>query len=604
MNNVLQTNTDNLNRFSFKTCHRIFLLVLAAVLLPSLPTRAVTFTVTPAAVSNTYTGVITLNVAGVTNGEQVIVQRYLDANSNSVVDAAEPLIDAFRISDGGVSTIGGVTNINVPFDSNSATDAITTTLSFALPIESTVAQSIFRLVSPTGNFAATSATFNVTNAALAQSLSGSVYANSTPLPNAIVVALLLPSQNFVGAAVTDNTGHYFLKVPPGTYVLLPTLLNYFTDQSMLPVVTLTNGMAATNNLFLTNGTVTISGRVYDAANSNTLGGVFLQLQSGNLFAISFTDTNGNYSAAVTPDNWDLKVEGNRLVRRAYMEPGGQQVNTSTGSVANVDFALRKANALFYGRIADASNAPLANIDFFAGDNFNQFKADGFSDANGNYAVAVLSTNNPWNCQPSSDNPALNGYIVTSGISTNISAGQAVLLNFTVQPATAQISGHLQDNLGNPVSGIGVGAYATIGGSSYNTAQVDTDGAGNYSFAAAAGVWNVYANCCGNNGLDSQNLYDPLMHTVNIPPTNVVLNITVYTIGVPFLSQPSKFSSTQFGFNLSGASGSNYTIQASTNLSSTNWFTVSVVSNLPGNLFFIQDNEATNKQRFYRALLGP
>ena len=162
---------------------------------------------------------------------------------------------------------------------------------------------------------------------------------------------------------------------------------------------------------------------------------------------------------------------------------------------------------------------------------------------------------------------------------------------------------LQDNFGNPVAGVGLNANANIGGNNYNAAQVETDAAGNYSFGAATGVWSVYVNCCGNHGLDSRNLYDPSTHTVNIPPTNAVLNITVYPVGTPLLSQPARFSPTQFGFNLSGASGSNYTIQASTNLASTNWFTVSVV-NLPGNSHFIQDNQATNKQRFYRALLGP
>src|ERR1700728_717145 len=106
-----------------------------------------TLTVTPSAVSNSYTGFITLNIGGLTNGQQVKVQTYLDLNSNGVVEANDPLVDVFNITDGGASVIGGVTNVSVPYDSNPASGAITTTLSFALPLESIVGQRIYRVIS-------------------------------------------------------------------------------------------------------------------------------------------------------------------------------------------------------------------------------------------------------------------------------------------------------------------------------------------------------------------------------------------------------------------------------------------------------------------------
>lgn len=89
-----------------------------------------TLSVTPSSTSNTYTGVITLQIGGLTNAEPVVVQEFLDANGNGTVDAGELLVDTFPITDGGASVIGGQTNLNVPFDSNAATGAITTTLFF------------------------------------------------------------------------------------------------------------------------------------------------------------------------------------------------------------------------------------------------------------------------------------------------------------------------------------------------------------------------------------------------------------------------------------------------------------------------------------------
>jgi hypothetical protein len=584
-----------------------FALAAGAFLVSQDPAPAATLTVTPAAVGNTYTGVLTLNVTGLTNGEPVIIRRYLDANVNGTLDSGELLLDAFRISESGVSTIGGITNLNVPFDHNSATDAITTTLSFAPPLENLVGQHLFQLVSPSGRFSPQTAIFNVTNAPLAQSISGTVFSGATPLPQAIVVALQLPNNVYVSAVVADANGHYQLKLNPADYTLLAALPNYFADASQSPMVTLSSGLAATNDLFLTNGTVTISGQVYDAGNSNGVGGAFLQLESGNLFGVAFSATNGNYSAALAAaSDWKVRIESSRLGRRAYVASGdGLHVDTTSGNVTGANIGLPKANALFYGRLADGSNAPLANVDCFAGATSQPFKADGFSDANGNYAVAVLADGGQWNCTPDpGNNVVLANYIVGGSLgSVAISPGQALLQNFSTLLATARISGRLQDNLGNSVSGVGISANAEINGTQYNT-FLDTDGSGNYSLPAAAGTWSVYVNCCGSDGLENFGLVDFGPHIASIPPTNAVLNLTVYPIGTPWLSQPGRFGPSTFGFNLSGAQGSNYTIQASTNLSSTNWATITIISNLPGNSFFIQDNQATNRQRFYRALLKP
>src|SRR5208282_498376 len=104
-----------------------FAVVLAAATVAS---AQPTLVVSPAVISNTYSGVITLNINGLTNGEQVIVQRYLDLNGNGVVDLGEPLIDLFKIKDGGAQVIGGITNLNVPYDTNPTNGAITTTLNF------------------------------------------------------------------------------------------------------------------------------------------------------------------------------------------------------------------------------------------------------------------------------------------------------------------------------------------------------------------------------------------------------------------------------------------------------------------------------------------
>ncbi len=565
---------------------------------------AATLTVTPSVTSNTYPGVITLNIAGLTNGEQVNVQTWLDLNANGVVDRGEPMMDAFKITDGGAMIIGGITNINVPFDSNSATGAITTTLSFAPPmvLENIVGQKIYRLVSPSGNFSPVTATLTVTNAVTAQTLSGTVYSNGiTPLPNAVVVVLPPGGNGYVGAVVADSNGHYSINVNPGSYVLLAVVPNYFIDQSSAPQVTLTNGMSATNDFSLTNGTVTISGNLYDAGNSNGVGGLMFQAQSGTLFGVGFTDTNGNYSIAVSPDFWTISPNKERLPRRAYViSQNSLQVDTTGGDVTNANIALYKGDALFYGRITDNANTPFANIIFDGGDTNNQYGAKGYSDANGNYAVAVLGdTNNFWDSNPNdSDNTVLASYIMNSFNLTNIAVGQAVQQNYVALPVTASISGQVLDNFGNPVVGISLNANAVLDGASYQALSGQTDDSGNYTLGVAPGAWQVVFGI-GNNDLASLGLVDYFEpYNVSIPPTNAMLNITVYQYGTPVLGQPQRFSPTQFGFNIYGGVGVNYNVQVATDLAAPDWSTLYSLQ-LTNSPFFVVDPNATNSAGFYR-----
>jgi hypothetical protein len=572
---------------------------------------AATFTVTPSVVSNTYAGVITLDIGGLTNGEQVAIQKYFDLNGNGVVDPGEPLADAFKISDGGAFVIGGVTNLNVPFDSNAATGAITTALNIAPPrtMGNVTGQFLFRLSSPVQNFSPIFASLTVTNAALAQSVSGVVYSNGvTPLPGAVVVVLAAsPGNNgggsWAGGAVTDNAGRYRVNLAPGSYMVFPTCPGYYTDQSLGLQTTLTNGMSITNDLFLTTGSLTLSGRVYDSGNSNGVGGILMPIEGGNYLSVAFTDTNGNYTASVAPASWKVKVDSDQVSERAYVSPQDKiSVDTSTGSVAGVDIALTKGNALFYGTFTNVAGAPIANIGLSAQDDSNLYQASGNTDANGKYFVAVLGGPLSWYCNPDNSDPTLAGYLISSSSNTNINVGQALQQNLAALPVTAHISGHVQDSFHNPVTGIGIISSATVNGIPFSS-YVVTDSSGNYSMGAASGTWNVFANCCGNEGLDNFGLTDLGVHLVTVPPTNAVMNLTLYPYGTPALSQITRFGPSSVGFGLSGASGTNYTILVTTNLTSGSWFTL-LVTNLQGNFAYIQDNQATNRQRFYRALRGP
>jgi hypothetical protein len=572
---------------------------------------AVTLTVSPSVISNTYPGVITLTINNLQSGEKVGIQRWIDLNGNGAVDPGEPMLDSFKLTDNDNSSaiIGGITNVNMPIDGNPAPGAIMATLNFppGMTLENLTGHFVYSVVSATGRFAPVTATFVVTNSPQLQSASGTVFSGDgvTPLANAVVVAQDQQKNEPIGGTVADSGGNYFLPLPASSYYIIAALPNYYYDQKKAPAVTLTNGMAVTNNLTLTNGTTTVAGNIYNSANSNGIGGLRMTLSSGQLFAIAFTDSNGNYSAALTPSFWTIEPSKQRMARRGYILPEATpfEFDATGGSVTNANIALPKGTALFYGRITDNSNNAYANIEVDAGVG-NNFDSKGYSDQNGYYSVAVLGDNtNQWYCDINSGkNTTLANFVMNTFNSIVLSSNQTVLQNFVALPAVDTISGHVQDNSGTNVVGVGLNARANIGGNYYQSLDGTTDSSGNYSLTVAAGQWSVQFFTGNHSDALDYNGYADLdgPHVVNIPPTNATLNITVYPLGTPLMTGPQRFGSQQFSFAINGAVNVSYTVQVSTNLASTNWASLFSLQ-LTNNPTIVTDYGATNSPRYYRVL---
>ena len=207
------------------TILRLFLIQLAVAGCLT-ASAAVTFSISPSTISNTYSGFITIQATGLNSHETVVVQRYLDLNSNGLIDSPDWLMLQFQVMDGqGPSLIGGATNINVPFDSNSSTGSITIQLNPAAEgiAQRFVGQSLFVLSSPSNHFTAVTNTFTVTAVNYPQSITGTVLSNSTPVPNALVMISHYRGPghelNPLGGVIANTAGVYTVKAPPGTYQL-------------------------------------------------------------------------------------------------------------------------------------------------------------------------------------------------------------------------------------------------------------------------------------------------------------------------------------------------------------------------------------------------
>jgi hypothetical protein len=541
-------NNSASNRMKAKTLSScILLLAVAACQQLESTAAAVAFSVTPSVVSNTYNGTITLQVTGLTNGETVVVQKFLDANTNGVVDASDWLVQQFSLTDGQAGmAIGGIVNSNVPGDTDATAGQITAQLNFQNGdfMQNVAGQYAFKLSSPGGHFAPITNLFSVTNVPYAQKFTGNVVSNRTSatLPNAMVLLFGPPRPGKdgpggppVAGAMANNAGSYSIPAPPGTYMPVAFKGNYLSDFSAAPVLTLGSGVTVTTNLTLTNANSSISGQLVDANNSGiALPGIFLTANgNGGLMGVGFSATNGSFSVGAQSGSgqWGLSFNDTSLIVHGYLGPQNK-TNVNAGQT-NVTLAVPKATALFYGSVKDGLGNPLPGIDVSAYDNNNQYQSDGYTDANGKYVAGVLGGlggNDTWSVQISGDSSPTNYLFSQPAFSqnggTNVSAGTAVQVKFTALLATNHITGWLKDNSGNPIASVGIWANATINGVNYSQNSVSTDTNGNYWLNVANGTWTVGVSTCSgcSDGLPGNDL-PPANQTVVITNNNGTANFT-------------------------------------------------------------------------------
>jgi hypothetical protein len=517
------------NQSFMKTKIQILLLTLAC--LAGSVRAAVTFNLTPATVSNTYGGIITLQVTGLTNGETVVVQKFLDVNGNGAVDAGDWLVQQFDLTDGQPGmAIGGITNLNVPGDTDTTPGQITAQLFFRNGdfMQNIVGQYAFVVSSPSGRFAAVTNLLTVTNAGYAQAFTGNVVSNntSTTLPNTIVFLPGPGKGKPLAGTLTDHSGNYTLAAPPGTYKVLAVQANYVANSATLPSITLSSGETNTANVSLTAATASISGRYVDAGNTHLgLPGIMVTAQANSgLMGFGCSDAGGNFTIGVQSGQWSIGPNDTSFIVNGYLRLQ-DDTNVAAGT-AGVIIALPKANALFYGIVQDSLGNPMPGLEMQDYDNYN-YEGESFTGTNGEFAVGALGglSNDSWQIQVSSDSNATNYIFSQPGFEenggTNLSAGESVLAVFTALLASNTISGSLTDGSGNPLANVGIWASATINGANYSP-YADTDSQGYYSFNVANGSWTVGVSTGGGSDSLPANYVCP-SQTVGITNANATVN---------------------------------------------------------------------------------
>jgi N-acetylneuraminic acid mutarotase len=482
--------------------------------------HAATLNVSPAAVSNAYTGPITLQISGLTNGEPVLFEQFRDADTNGVPDPGEPTLLSLRVADGQVTSIAGVRNASVPGDDDGATNAqIATRLNLpVLPeVNRVVGNYVFRVSSPTSRFTPVTGAFAITNSAYPWTISGTV----APATNALVGLLNASGDGeFLAGTYANATGNYSLRVPPGAYQLIALKPGFAFDISAAPAVVISN-QNVTQNLSLIPATRTLSGQLRETPANAGLAAVSLFLESTNgLLALGFTDGSGNFTLPVTASEWKIGSADSALALLGCLVPDGNSAtrfNTTAGNVSGALITVPRATALFHGRLQDNSSNAIPGVEISARDNLDQYHSRGLSDTNGNYSAGVIA--GEWFVGPLSEDVAAMGLLV-QGTNSSIAANQAIRIDFTAMQSTAFLRGRVTDQNASPLGNIGLVAFSNNGGNNF----VQTAPDGTFAIGVFGGDWTLALESeqAAQQGLIGPNLSFDVFDGTDVTNINIVV----------------------------------------------------------------------------------
>jgi len=464
------------------------LLSLGVVLLAPRPAQAaVDFTVSPATISNTFQGTVTVTITGLDPGQGARLSKFLDANGNGQIDPGERLVANFGLRDSQVMMIGGVRLTTVPGDEDRSSNGVIQaefSLTSQGELERVAAPYLYRVSHPTNAFSPVVKPFAVTPSAYGQSFTGTVMSGGSPVAGAGVVALTGLEGGFVAGVPTDSLGHYSLSVPSGTYQLVAFQEGYVCSFAQMPVLDLGTGQTVSTNLPLTATTHTISGQLRVAQATNVLAGfqAFCQSDSGD-FTLAFTDTNGDFNIGVTPGLWNIEPAENVVSAHGLLFPQDSvQVDASTGSVAGLLFELPRATSLIYGSVKDDQNTPIAGLSTYCDSGTVPLGASGMTDENGEFSVGVIAGD--W-WLGFSDQTLFSARLIMQSRNVSLTDGQAQRLDFVARQATADLRGFVQRPDGSPLRDQSLLAWSPDLSSGGRTSDD-----GSFHLLAVAGDWTL------------------------------------------------------------------------------------------------------------------
>ena len=456
---------------------------------------AATLTLTPTVLTNDWKGSLRMWVTGLPSaGLPIRLEKFQDSNNNGVVDAGEPLVLSFGVTDGALALVAGCTNLNVPGDD----DAVANT-----QVDTHVAfpglDSLFNLVagnyvirasSPANAFAPVTQRLEVRQKPQNQTVSGVVYSGTLANGVAYPMVVAFDAQfNVVSGVVGNAGGAYSLALPPGSYLIWAFARSYYGDQAGWSGTVSSGVTISSANIPLTSGTLPVAGKIKDSSSLVGLPAVpVIAYQSNRYCAATFADANGDYELRLNAARWRIGYEDGSMAMLGYTAAVGTPSLDVTVPVSGFDFSAPKVTAVIHGYVRDsgAPPSPLQQVVVRAENTRHSWRGVGMSyGADGRYSIGV--TGDHWWVQPEPGSLALQGCL-GSGTNWVLLAGNAMRLDFSARRATGHLVGSVRDQYNYPVYGAGLWATDASGQwVSQATADYQT---GAFDIPVFAGTWKV------------------------------------------------------------------------------------------------------------------
>ena len=488
-------------------------------------------------ITSSYQDGLGITISNITpSGSEALIEQFVDANQNGVIDAGDYVVRSIKVIDGTASA-----NPNVQGDEDGvANSSITTSLNYYLlnDLYHAPGHYLFRVTSGADS---ASTPFVVTSESQLQSISGTVIANGSPLPGAIVM-LSDKWQRPMAYTLADETGKYTLYLKSAGDYLVSSISFGYSWNTVQPPVAVITGLPVTGyDLTLVPGAFHLSGSLKDAATGAGINGIWVKADSTDNKSAAITGADGSYNLALAAGNYTITPTADPTVpnpsNKGYLAFDNQSVAanvTADGTVA--DITLPFAEFTVNGKVVDGNGVAIPGIPIQAkiSGSYDVREPVGYGVTNGNgeYTLTIGAGDN-WNISLQDLSAQSLGYIGTAIGSISTSSSPLAGNDLTAYPITAWVQGTVKDSNDNLIKG---GDIRLRNADSSVVSSIVTVSDGTYRIGAFAGNWLV-------NDITHNQLNQTLEQTVSLTDSqfstvDFVVDVTPPTLAINPVMTPA------------------------------------------------------------------
>lgn len=499
-------------------------------------------TVTPASVQTGQSVAIQLAVSNITpQGGTLVVEQFVDANKNGLVDTGDYVIRSFNITDGTASSDAGLFG-----DEDGVVNGATST-----SLTSYLSNDLYHapgsyLIRVTQDSLSSVAPFTVAALPQSQNVSGMVTDGLNPLPGALV-RLSDSAGRHLAFSVADEAGHYTVQVAhPGSYFITPLLYGYGSPAPA--AITLASGQILVDqNLAMLPGSFHLAGTVKDEAGAVGVQGVWVWAKAQNTSAVAITAADGSYDLLLPAGLYSLTVSADPSEPTAFAK--GYLINTVQAPVVNLvadsannDFFLPRGTYYVSGRVLDQFGNGLTGIPaqgaltIVAGS--SEIVTKRVSGADGTYLLP-LTNGDQWRISLDPSYAGLNNLISSSIRNYTTGGTTSTGVDIVTHPVTAWVQGVVKDSANTLLGGV---TLVLRNADSSIIASTVTAADGSYRIGAYGGSWYVKAQT-EEKGLHPVAEQNTVLADSQITTLDFVVDVTPPAFAINPVASPTA-SSTQ------------------------------------------------------------